>query len=79
MAPAPAVGEDDNEDDDEDDEIEIPLDEAELFFELNNTDGDLGIHAVIDADDWRTLSIEGPGDRTLLVRANARHAAQAGA
>ena len=24
------------------------FEEAELFFELNNTDGDLGIHAVID-------------------------------
>jgi hypothetical protein len=25
------------------------FDEAEIFFELNNTDGDLGIHALIDA------------------------------
>jgi hypothetical protein len=29
--------------DDDDDEEEIPFDEAEIFFELNNTDGDLGI------------------------------------
>ena len=26
------------------DDDEIPFDEAEIFFELNNTDGDLGIH-----------------------------------
>ena len=29
-------------------EEEIPFDEAELFFELNDTDGDLGIHGKID-------------------------------
>lgn len=33
----------------EGDDEEIPFDEAEIFFELNNTDGDLGIHALIDA------------------------------
>jgi hypothetical protein len=40
--------------------------EAELFFELNDTDGDLGIHASIDGEPWTDLEIEGPGDRTLL-------------
>jgi hypothetical protein len=40
--------------------------EAELFFELNDTDGDLGIHASIDGESWTDLEIEGPGDRTLL-------------
>lgn len=34
--------------------------EAELFFELNNTDGDLGIHAVIDGAGWEALDINGP-------------------
>jgi hypothetical protein len=42
------------------------FDEAELFFELNDTDGDLGIHASIDGGPWTELQIEGPGDRTLL-------------
>jgi hypothetical protein len=40
--------------------------EAELFFELNDTDGDLGIHASIDGGPWTSLRIEAPGERTLL-------------
>ena len=47
-------------------EEEIPFDEAEVFFELNDTDGDLGIHARIDGEPWRLLEIEGPDDNTLL-------------
>jgi hypothetical protein len=40
--------------------------EAQLFLELNDTDGDLGIHASIDSDQpWTQLEIEGP-TRTLL-------------
>ena len=45
---------------------EIPFDEAEVFFELNNTDGDLGIHALIDGEPWKTLEIEDPTDRKML-------------
>lgn len=40
--------------------------EAELFFELNDTDGDLGIHASIDGEPWTDLEIEGPGEHLLL-------------
>jgi hypothetical protein len=40
--------------------------EAELFFELNDTDGDLGIHASIDGGPWTELQIEGPRERLLL-------------
>jgi hypothetical protein len=40
--------------------------ETEIFFELNDTDGDLGIHGSIDGDPWLDLEIEGPGDRRLL-------------
>ena len=50
----------------EDDGEEIPFDVAEIFFELNNTDGDLGIHALIDGEPWKKLEIEGPGERELL-------------
>ena len=52
--------------DDDDEDEEIPYDEAELFFELNNTDGDLGIHALIDGDGWNRLSIEDPMERKML-------------
>lgn len=51
---------------DDDDAEEIPFDVAELFFELNNTDGDLGIHALIDGDPWKRLRIEDPQDRKML-------------
>lgn len=40
--------------------------EADLFLELNDTDGDLGIHASIDGEPWTDLEIAGPGDRELL-------------
>ena len=40
--------------------------EAEIFLELNNTDGDLGIHGSVDGGPWASLEIEGPNDRPLL-------------
>ncbi len=44
----------------------MPLSQAELFFELNDTDGDLGIHAAIDGGTWTSLEVEGPDGRKLL-------------
>ena len=40
--------------------------QAELFFELNDTDGDLGIHAAIDGGGWTELEVDDPGDQLLL-------------
>lgn len=40
--------------------------EAEIFVELNDTDGDLGLHASIDGETWTELEIEGPGEHSLL-------------
>ena len=37
-------------------EVEIPFAEAEIFFELNNTDGDLGIHFSIDGEGWKRIN-----------------------
>lgn len=52
---------------------EIPFDKAELFFELNDTDGDLGIHGKIDGDEWKRLEIEDPYERQMLnVRVSGR-------
>jgi hypothetical protein len=45
---------------------EIPFDEAELFFELNDTDGDLGIHGKVDGDEWKKLEIRDPKERRML-------------
>jgi hypothetical protein len=54
----------------QDDGEEIPFAEADIFLELNDTDGDLGLHALIDGDAWSRLEIEGPNERRLLfVRA----------
>jgi len=50
----------------DDDGDEIPFDEANIFFELNDTDGDLGIHALIDGEPWKKLEIEDPREREIL-------------
>lgn len=56
-------------------EEELELDEAGLFFELNHTDGDLGIQGFVDGDAWKSLEIENPKEELLLniwVRGNLR-------
>ena len=50
-----------------DDDDEEPFDEARLFFELNDTDGDLGIHGLIDGEGWKWMSIESPDERRKLT------------
>lgn len=41
--------------------------EAEIFFELNDTDGDLGIHASIDGGPYVLLKIKNPSGSTILT------------
>jgi hypothetical protein len=61
----------------QDDGDEISFDEADLFLELNDSDGDLGIQAFIDGDAWRRLKIDAPnGRQLLLIRAMGRLARQ---
>jgi len=48
------------------DDDEIPFSVANVFFELNNTDGDLGIHALIDGEPWKKLKIEDTRERKML-------------
>ncbi len=43
-----------------------PFDEAELFFEQNATDGDLGLHFKVDGEGWRKLSLFTPRRRKLV-------------
>ena len=51
----------------------IPFAVANIFFELNNTDGDLGIHALIDGEAWKELEIEDPRGREMLdIRVKGR-------
>lgn len=51
---------DDDDDDDDEEEDEGEFGEARLYFELNDTDGDLGFHGLIDGDDWIHLEIDDP-------------------
>ncbi|MGH9896523.1 MAG: hypothetical protein ACREA0_31890, partial [bacterium] len=44
----------------------VKFPEAELFFELNDTDGDLGIHSSIDGPAWEELTITDPKKHTIL-------------
>ena len=46
---------------------ETPFSEANVFFELNDTDGDLGIHALIDGRPWKNLEIEDSRERPMLT------------
>jgi hypothetical protein len=48
------------------DEDEMEWEVAEVFFELNNTDGDLGIHALIDGEPWKRLQIEDAREKRIL-------------
>jgi hypothetical protein len=53
------------------------LEVASLFFELNETDGDLGFHGQVDGETWTRLDIEGPGGiKVLNVAARGRLRAQ---
>jgi hypothetical protein len=44
----------------------IPFPVAQIFFELNHSAGDLGIHGEVDGGPWTALEVEGPGERLLL-------------
>jgi len=44
----------------------VELDEAELFFEENTTDGDMGIHFKVDGEGWRRIFLIDPDWRPLL-------------
>lgn len=55
------------------DDNEVPFSVGKLFFQLNDTDGDLGIHMKVDGEPWKHLSIEDPRERRMLnIRARGR-------
>jgi hypothetical protein len=53
-----SLGQDNGEDDEDEEELEF--EEAGLFFELNDTDGDLGLQGFVDGEAWKSLEIAGP-------------------
>ncbi len=58
------------------DHDELELSEAQLYFELNDTDGDLGTHGKADGDAWKRMVIESPegarGRGRKVLRINAQ-------
>jgi hypothetical protein len=42
------------------------FDEADIYFELNDTDGDLGLHAKIDGDAWLRLLLASPDGKEKM-------------
>ena len=56
----------------------LPLDEAQVLAELNATDGDLGFHALIDAEAWDRLTVRDPDGRVILAVRPRRSLARQG-
>ncbi len=51
----------------------IPLDEASVIVEINDTDGDAGLQVFLDAEPWKSMTISGPdGRRRNLLQVEAR-------
>lgn len=50
--------------------LRIPFDDAEVFFEFNTTDNDLGLQVFLDAEGWKTVSVSGPR-RDAIVQITA--------
>jgi hypothetical protein len=48
----------------------VELDEAEIFFEENATDGDLGIQIFLDGEPWRRVRVISPEGRTIFYVRN---------
>src|SRR5918998_1277199 len=44
----------------------VEFDGADIFLELNATDGDVGVHVFLDAESWRELRIQGPGGQRIV-------------
>ena len=40
--------------------------EADIFYELDATAGDIGVHVALDAESWRDLRIESPAGHTII-------------
>ncbi len=44
----------------------VKLDEAEVFFEINDTDGDAGIQMFLDGEGWRRMKVFDPDGKLVL-------------
>lgn len=61
----PEQGHVDDPDDDENG-TRIPFADAEVFFEFNTTDNDLGLQIFLDAEGWRKVKVADPDKRKIV-------------
>ena len=45
----------------------VPFDDAELFFELNSTDNDLGLQLFLDSEGWKRVRVLDPGRNEIVL------------
>ena len=55
-----------------------PFGVADIFIELNDTDGDLGLQSLIDGEPWTQLEIEDPKGKKILQTKLSRNLATQG-
>jgi hypothetical protein len=55
-----------------------PFDEAQLFFELNSTDDDLGLQLFLDAEGWKRVRVLDPGRNEIVFLQARRKLAKLG-
>ncbi len=56
-----------NTDEDDDDYgAVIPFDDAEVFFEFNTTDNDLGLQIFLDAEGWKKVKVSDPNGHKIV-------------
>lgn len=62
----------------DDEDGEGTFDVADVLAELNDTDGDLGFHALIDGEAWALVEMEAPNGHKILQVRPRRNLAQQG-
>lgn len=48
---------------------QVEFSKHDIYFELNATDGDAGLHGILDGDAWASAKIKGPGGTFDVIRA----------
>lgn len=64
---AAAAGVDESAAADEASAVGVPFPDAQLFFEFNATDNDLGVQLFLDAPGWKRVRVFDPGRDTIAV------------
>jgi len=56
----------------------VPFDDAQLFFELNSTDNDLGLQLFLDAEGWKRVRVLDPARNEIVFLKAERKLAKLG-